>query len=504
MKRVLTNFFLFLVILIPINIKASCYNSVSIGGINNRMQGHQGTCRVAGSYSGSAAGPCVTGSCTNSGVASIGDSGGKICFYANGFGQTTCSITISASCMCSGTAYSTSFFVEIAEWGFQNISVENYKLNKSFADATHDYYVNVDSDTVTIYATKNDSQTTIKTSRTPKSTENVSSTKIKYVFSGLVVGENKISLTSVSRFGTSIDSRDKYTLHITRNKPKDVEKISLDKTDIKLHQKGTVILTVSTTPVDADLSLLSWSSSNTSVATVNDGVVTAVAPGKATITASVNGKTATANVTVLTDVNSIAFEQDVVNIAVGQTKYLSYKIYPEDASNKNVKFTSSDSSIATIDKKGNITGVAPGKVIVEVETEDGEYFSECLVIITKKVDSINITPSKLILKTKQNAYLQAKIIPEDATSKNVIWTSSNINVATVNEKGLVIAVNPGTATISANIDGIVSNAVEVTVETEVVPKTEESSNTILYIAIALILGAMVFIGIKFKDDKKED
>ena len=208
--------------------------------------------------------------------------------------------------------------------------------------------------------------------------------------------------------------------------------------------------------------------------------------------------------TVLTDVNSIAFEQDVVNIAVGQTKYLSYKIYPEDASNKNVKFTSSDSSIATIDKKGNITGVAPGKVIVEVETEDGEYFSECLVIITKKVDSINITPSKLILKTKQNAYLQAKIIPEDATSKNVIWTSSNINVATVNEKGLVIAVNPGTATISANIDGIVSNAVEVTVETEVVPKTEESSNTILYIAIALILGAMVFIGIKFKDDKKED
>lgn len=503
MKKVLTHFFLFLIIFIPINIKASCYNSVSISGINNRMQGHQGTCRIAGTYSGSATGPCVTGSCGNSGVASIGDSGGKICFYANGFGQTTCSITISASCMCSGTEFSTSFFVEIAEWGFQNISVENYKLNKNFADATHDYYVTVDSDTVTVYATKNDSQTTIKTSPKPKSTENVSNTKVKYVFSGLVVGENKISITSVSRFGTSIDSRDKYTLHITRSKPKDVEKIWFDKTDIKLHQKGSVILSANTTPTDADLSLLTWASSNTSVATVNEGVVTAVAPGKATITATVNGQTASANITVLTDVNSIAFDENLVNIAVGQTKYLSYKIIPEDASNKNVKFASSNPEIVTIDETGNITGKASGKSIIEVETEDGEYYSECLVIVTKKVDSIIIAPNKLILKKNQNAYLNATINPTDAENRNIIWTSTNVNVATVNEKGLVIAVNPGIASIRANIDGIVSNEVEVLVEIEKVPVKEESSNVILYLAIALILGAMVFVWIKFKDDKKE-
>lgn len=493
---------LLLMLIMPFNIKA-CYESVSITGIHNRVNGHQGTCRVAGSYSGTASGPCASGTCGNSNVAAIGDSGGKLCFYAKGFGTTTCHITISASCMCSGVEYSRDIYVELAEWGFQNISIENYNLNKKFADATHEYKVTVDSDTITVIAVKNDTQTTIKTSPQPKSTEIVSNTTVKYTFSGLKVGENKITLASVSRFGTSIPARDNYIFVVTRNKPKDVESISLNKTDIKLHQKGIAVLEYSVKPDNADTSNLIWSTSDSKVATVTNGIVAAVAPGKATITASVNGKSAMVNVIVLTDVNSVVFDNELVNLAVGETKYLSYKVYPEDATNKNVIFESSNPDVASIDEFGNVRALKAGKTIIEVTTEDGEFFSECLVIVTKKVDSINITPTKVKLNRNQNIYLTPTILPSDATNQTITWKSSNESVAFVNDRGVVIADSPGKTIVTAQIDGIISNEVEVTVEDSKKVENKTQSNTIIYVAIIIVIIAIVFIGLKFKSNKEE-
>lgn len=153
----------------------------------------------------------------------------------------------------------------------------------------------------------------------------------------------------------------------------------------------TIVATV--IPSNASNKEISWSSNNTSVATVVNGVVTPVAAGTATITATTtnNMKTATCLVTVTTipelnvAVESVAIS-GLNNVEVGKTITLTASILPENATNKNVIWSSEDESIATVNNAGIVIGVATGSAIITVTTEEGSKTDDHQVLITKYIE----------------------------------------------------------------------------------------------------------------------
>ncbi len=135
-------------------------------------------------------------------------------------------------------------------------------------------------------------------------------------------------------------------------------------------------------------------------------------------------------------------------VAGGSTGTLTATVAPADASNKNVTWTSSNTAVATV-ANGNVTPVAGGTaVITATSAADSTKKATCTVTVTQPVAGVSLNKATTTLKVGAVETLTVNVAPANATNKNVIWESSNINVATVNS-GVVTAVARGTATITA-------------------------------------------------------
>ena len=151
---------------------------------------------------------------------------------------------------------------------------------------------------------------------------------------------------------------------------------------------GTSQLDVTYTPVDTNIKNVSWSSSNTSVATVsNSGLVTGIAQGSATITATAEAENGTVSntyaITVTpTAVTSVSLDTNSASVKAGKTVTLVATVYPTNATNKNVSWSSSATSIATVSNAGVVTGVAAGQSTITVTTADGSKTAQCVVTVT--------------------------------------------------------------------------------------------------------------------------
>jgi uncharacterized protein YjdB len=240
-----------------------------------------------------------------------------------------------------------------------------------------------------------------------------------------------------------------------------VEGISFTKENVSVTEGETVLLYVSFTPNNASNKKVTWSSSDKSIATVDTkGNVTGVKTGTATITVKTvdGGKTATCKVTVSTKVipvEGIAFTKDNVSVVEGETALLYVSFTPNDASNKKVTWTSSNKSVATVDTKGNVTGVKAGTATITVKTNDGGKTATCKVTVTAKsvaVSKVTLNKTTLTLETGSEAVLVATVAPSNATNKKVTWSSSNKGVVTVDQNGKLKAIKAGTATITVTTD----------------------------------------------------
>ena len=222
----------------------------------------------------------------------------------------------------------------------------------------------------------------------------------------------------------------------------------------------TVELTVNYLPSSATNKAITWSSSNTSVATVSDtGVVTGVAPGTATVTATTqdgSNKTSSCYIIVtapVIGVIGVTVSPKILSLTKGSTGSVVATVAPSDASNKNVTYTSSKPSVATVSETGVVTAVAEGSTTITVTTEDGDYTDTCAVTVTEasapevKVTGVTVAPTELSLKKGQTGTLTATVAPANATNKNVSYSSTKTSVATVSETGVVTAVAKGEATI---------------------------------------------------------
>ncbi|MDE7153706.1 MAG: Ig-like domain-containing protein [Muribaculaceae bacterium] len=246
--------------------------------------------------------------------------------------------------------------------------------------------------------------------------------------------------------------------------------IELDKTELDLivgdSQKLAASVGISTM---TDKSV-TWTSSNPDVATVDaEGNVTAVAPGKATITAKSNGNGLTAtcevNVSFHNPVTAVSFEQSEISIIRGETATLTAIITPADATDKTLTWSSSNPEIATVDSKGVVTAIADGVTTITATAHTGVSGS-CTVTVVPPVEvsEIKLDNTELSIIRGESETLTATVLPENATYPAITFSSSDKNIATVTNDGVITAHQLGTATITVTATNGVTATCTVTVE----------------------------------------
>ena len=229
--------------------------------------------------------------------------------------------------------------------------------------------------------------------------------------------------------------------------------VSLSKTSLTLAESGSETLTATVTPSNATNKAVSWKSSDASVASVdNNGKVSAVKAGSATITVTTSdgGKTATCSVTVTSktvSVTGVKLDKSNLELKTGETAQLAATVEPSDASEKGVEWTSSDAKIATVDGSGKVTAVSVGNATITATTKDGGKTASCSVTVNPvAVEGVSVEPAQVEVKEGKTVQLKATVSPAEA-DQEVEWTTSDSQIATVDANGLVTAIKPGTAYI---------------------------------------------------------
>ena len=212
-------------------------------------------------------------------------------------------------------------------------------------------------------------------------------------------------------------------------------------------------------PSNADCKEVQWHSDNSSVASVNasSGYICANEVGTAHIYATATDGSGCSDYLTVTvsntfPVTSVTLNRSSLSLEEGQRASLSATVYPDNATNKNVNWTSSNNAVATV-SCGVVTAVSKGSAkITATAADDSGCFDCCTVIVTGDimVTNVSVSPSSKSLTVGATCYLYETVTPSNATNKTVLWSSSNTNVATVNpNSGLVTACGAGAATIYA-------------------------------------------------------
>ncbi len=271
-----------------------------------------------------------------------------------------------------------------------------------------------------------------------------------------------------------------------------VSRITLSaSTGLTLTKGQTQKLTATVAPANATNKTVTWKTSDKNVATVSEnGLVTAVGGGDATITCTAqdgSGVKATCKVTVTVPVSGIQLSQTSAALTVGDTLTLTKTIYPSDATNQAVTWTSSSDVVASVDSNGKITAKTAGSAVITCKSvSDNSVVGICNVTVKAKVQTpseikVNkITLNKTTASVTKGKTLQltATVAPGNATKKEVKWSTSNKNVAMVSTSGLVTAKSAGTATITCTTqDGSgVKATCKITVKNPVVKVTKVTLN----------------------------
>lgn len=223
----------------------------------------------------------------------------------------------------------------------------------------------------------------------------------------------------------------------------EVTSVVLNQTEVTMKPDDTIQLTATVYPANAANKKLIWTSSNDDVAMVTDeGFVLAMAEGEADITATsaenssikavCHIKVEKEKVPVITIVG-IKFEESPVTISMGETKKLNVIFNPIDATNKQLEWKSTKTSVVDVDQEGNIIGVSEGKAIITAKTTDGSNLTiNCVVTVVPStgINDINIGDVKL---TVENRRLKVEGLAENDIIQVVDYAGSTIYRGTDHE-----------------------------------------------------------------------
>lgn len=248
--------------------------------------------------------------------------------------------------------------------------------------------------------------------------------------------------------------------------------ITLSTTSCTLEIDETKVITAELLPKNVTDTVLTWTSKDENVVTVNNGVIKAIGAGstlievetgnkiKKTVTVKVNPQLAT----------SITLNTTKATLLTNEQQTLVATVLPAKTTDKSVSWSSSDNSIVSVDINGKITAKSIGTAIITATTKNN-LTATCEVTVTLNVvavSEVSIQPSTLTMHTGETSSLEAVITPSNATNKSLVWSSSLISVATVDQYGTVTASGIGTAVITAtSANNIVGSCTVIVKEIEV-------------------------------------
>lgn len=227
--------------------------------------------------------------------------------------------------------------------------------------------------------------------------------------------------------------------------------VSINKSSLTLYTGQTETLTAQVEPDDASETKLTWSSSDKTVATVANGLVTALKAGSTQIrvTSFEGGFQAVCNLTVKQHATGLDLSHSTRTIYLGQTVTMTATVLPSDASDKSVTWTSSNSDIVSVTQNGNVTANAMGEAEITATSNDGGFSKSCKVTVIEPLvpaTSLTLTPKTMSLNIGESGSLELQILPNDC-NEILEWKSSDPSVATVNA-GDIKALAAGTTTIT--------------------------------------------------------
>lgn len=270
---------------------------------------------------------------------------------------------------------------------------------------------------------------------------------------GLVTAVNNGTaiITVTSKENSSIIAK----CSVKVGKPVMVTDVTVQPAELKLKTDGTYQLSVSVLPSNADERGVTFESSNTAVATVSaSGLVTAKGPGTATITVTAkdgSGKKATCTVTVTQPVKGVTVSPASVVIQKGNVQKLTASVVPANATNQELVYKSSNETVAIVSKDGIITGLNEGWATITVCSEENQaIYGTCTVKVGLPVyvTKITLDTTNVTMWAGATRQLGVSIEPANADIKTVTYGSSNPDVATVSNTGLITAKKKGTTTIT--------------------------------------------------------
>lgn len=259
-------------------------------------------------------------------------------------------------------------------------------------------------------------------------------------------GDDEVEIDNPTESQVSVN---KLTVNVTV----DLDSISLNKTELNLEKGVSETLKVTYNPEAAGKGkTVTWSSSDAKVATVSkDGKVTAMAPGTAKITASVDGKTAVCTVNVTATLKGISLNKSELNLKKGQSEKLVVSYDPADTTDKkDVVWTSSDTSVVSVAADGTVNALKGGTA--EITAKVSDKTAVCKVTVKEiHLNEISLSKAETTIAKGETETLKVIYNPEDTTDdKTVIWSSSNPEIASVKD-GVVTAIKAGTTEITAKV-----------------------------------------------------
>ena len=276
------------------------------------------------------------------------------------------------------------------------------------------------------------------------------------VVTGVAAGTATITATSEGKSGTSV-------VTVT---PAPVATVTVSPSSVSLTTGGTQQITVTTADASGNVltgRTVTWQSANTAVASVTQtGLITAVGAGSTTVTATSEGKNGTVNVTVTAPpVGSVTVTPGTATVSVAFTTQLTATVRDVNGasiSGASVTWSTSDALVASVSQSGVVTGLLPGTATITA-TSGGKSGTATITVQLAPVATVTVTPSSLTLRDRDNqrtGTLTATVrdaLGNVLTGRTVTWSSSNTQVATVTQTGVVTAQSKGTATIRATSEG---------------------------------------------------
>ena len=227
--------------------------------------------------------------------------------------------------------------------------------------------------------------------------------------------------------------------------------VSLDITEKTTERYDDFQLTATIAPLNFTDAVV-WTSSNEEVATVSDtGYVEICGVGTAVITVTAGNVKAACKITVPQLIDWIEFDEDEIELKAGETYQLKPYISPSDATNKKLKYTSSDTKVAEVSASGLVTAKSEGEAKIRAAATDGsDEYAVCYVTVTgkAKVTGITLDRTSAEVKRGEKLTLNATVSPSYASNKKVVWKSANTKIATVDGNGSVTAKAPGRTKIT--------------------------------------------------------